>query len=1007
MKSIAYLLAFLIIVSSLSVFATADIYTPADIDNDNKVTALDVIHLARYLAKWAGYETLISLNDGVRGDVNSDALVTSEDVVILSRHLASWTGYSNLPHSESTFINNVKVTNANGSLEKTSVSSQESAAYNLGFLSTVTATSDKASGIDNFGITCDLTENDINAKAGDIVQLIFYARAKEKTTPVKASILSKSGSALTNTAGTGATKAEYTYYIPTQWTKIGLPVTVSDAVGALRFNMGKLASSVEFGGVEIKVADEGAEQLLLPNGYFLCEPYTKAYIEYTNNNYISKDIITKCLDIETDGEYIYAIGNGNFYVVRVSDNKLISSLSGLGEVRQLAINEEGTTAVVTSRVDGAFVIGLDDKSNPKMLGRCDTLEYATGVSVSGNYACITNRTHGTEVIDISDRTMPKTLSNFRIGEAQSCQIVGTTVYAGVWGGRFVEVWDISQPSNPVLLNGGIPLDGKGDGLFVYGNYLYASTGHHANNNAESHPLHTGYGLGNGLDIYDISDVTNPVLVSSVKTEDHYYMRGYDSWLIKVAEHDGRIYAYLSESHLGVYIFDVTDPYAPIRLATVELTVSQDKNASKYNSLVKMYGHTGVDENKYYPYDTTVRHNSPVYGFAMSDGKMFLGGNATGLAVVDTSTLGDIIYREANNYSPNTPDEPSGDYYDLDLADLESKGFIDPIHVMPGGQVYSVTYKDGYIYAACGNQGIKILDEELNVIKEIAPVEGAIVSEIAIKGNRIYTAEGLKGIAIYELSDDGLTLTEISRYISKLNSTSYSVKFILLSPDGNYVLCDSGSSHSELVDFTDINNPVRWAGEGTGGSGYNGHSGLMYWRQISPELINGRYACVYGNANNIFWYDFGTDPENSNPVLMYENPKCGLATGSGYFALNGKNSRYAIGIQNNKFFFVDPSECDASTSYSSLPHYDYSNNTTGTKVYGKATMYGDLMLLNERCLGNVYICDMSELDIDNGKYNISVIGHYNFKGNPDIARICGDRIVYPLGNQGILSFTLAK
>jgi hypothetical protein len=71
------------------------------------------------------------------------------------------------------------------------------------------------------------------------------------------------------------------------------------------------------------------------------------------------------------------------------------------------------------------------------------------------------------------------------------------------------------------------------------------------------------------------------------------------------------------------------------------------------------------------------------------------------------------------------------------------------------------------------------------------------------------------------------------------------------------------------------------------------------------------------------------------------------------------------------------------------------------------MYGDLMLLNERCLGNVYICDMSELDIDNGKYNISVIGHYNFKGNPDIARVCGDRIVYPLGNQGILSFTLAK
>ncbi len=1003
MKRITLLLVFILIVSSLAIVSSADIYSPADVDNDNNVTTLDVVYLERYLANWSGYGPLASLSEGVRGDVNTDSLVTPEDLTILSRYFASWNEYSSLPYSKSTFINNVKVTNSNGSLEKTFISSQESEEYNLGFLNTVTATSDTASEIDSFGISCDLTENYINAENGDIVQLVFYARAKEKTTPVKASILSKSGTVLTNTAGTGATKAEYTYYIPTQWTKIGLPVQVSDAVGSVRFNMGKLASTVEFGGVELKVADE--EQFSLPNGYFLCEPYTKAQIEYTDNNYISKNTITKCNDIETDGEYIYAIGNGKFYVVRASDNTLISTLSGLGEVRQLAINEDGTTAVVTSRVDGAFVIGLDDKENPKILGRCDTLEYATGVSVSGDYACITNRTHGTEVIDISDRTMPKTLSNFRIGEAQSCQIVGTTVYAGVWGGRFVEVWDISQPSNPVLLNGGIPLDGKGDGLFVHGNYLYAATGHHANNDAESHPLNTGYGLGNGLDIYDISDVTNPVLVSSVKTEDHYYMRGYDSWLIKVAEHDGRIYAYLSESHLGVYIFDVTDPYAPVRLATVELTVTKDQNESKYNSLTNMFGHTGVDANKYYPYDTNVRHNSPVYGFAIVDGKMYLGGYATGLAVADTSTIGNYLYMEANNYSSETPDEPSGDYYALDLEDLESKGFIDPIHVIPGGQVYSVAYKDGYIYAACGNQGIKILDEDLNLIKEISPVEGAIVSEIAIKGNRIYTAEGLKGIAIYELSNDGLTLTEISRYISKLNSTSYSVKFILLSPDGNYVLCDSGSSHSELVDFTDINNPVRWVSPGATNGGYNGHSGLMYWRQISPELINGRYACVYGNANNIFWYDFGTDPENSNPVLMYENPKCGLATGSGYFALNGTNSRYAIGIQNNKFFFVDPSECDAPTSYSSLPQYSYSDNNTGTKIYGKATMYNNLMLLNERCLGNVYICDMSELNVEEGNYKISVIGHYNFKGNPDIARICGDRIVYPLGNQGILSFTL--
>lgn len=67
-----------------------------DINQDSKVNQLDRVILARYLAKWIGYE-LIQLKNS---DLNLDGKVNQFDRVILARYLAKWNKYEILPYVE-------------------------------------------------------------------------------------------------------------------------------------------------------------------------------------------------------------------------------------------------------------------------------------------------------------------------------------------------------------------------------------------------------------------------------------------------------------------------------------------------------------------------------------------------------------------------------------------------------------------------------------------------------------------------------------------------------------------------------------------------------------------------------------------------------------------------------------------------------------------------------------------------------------------------------------------
>lgn len=65
-----------------------------DVNNDGKVNQLDRMALARYLAKWQGYDQINSMNS----DVDNDSKINQLDRMTLARYLAKWQGYETLPY---------------------------------------------------------------------------------------------------------------------------------------------------------------------------------------------------------------------------------------------------------------------------------------------------------------------------------------------------------------------------------------------------------------------------------------------------------------------------------------------------------------------------------------------------------------------------------------------------------------------------------------------------------------------------------------------------------------------------------------------------------------------------------------------------------------------------------------------------------------------------------------------------------------------------------------------
>ena len=825
--------------------------------------------------------------------------------------------------------------------------------------------------LENTSATYSFTADEkAGAAAGDMLLFSFVVRA-DVSTPIN----------ITVDVGTKINYQNHsktmTYYAPTQWTRIYMPIENAGMASVTLATEGKVYIA------EAKYENRGdatQSDLQLESGMWMLDDF--GYYDVSGLGIGAGATI----DFIRGNGYIFSIGGGKLTVTDESTDGIVSTLSGFGVLRQIDITDDGNYVVITGRQDGVFIVDVKDPTSPKIISTYNSIEMATGLYISGNYAFICNRQYGVEVVDISDPTAPKHLVNIHSGEVQSCVVYNNILYAGIWGECGVFMYDLSEitDSSNLEMIGKITTDGKGDGMSIVERdgrvYLFAATGQHTYGASTSSPLdNLCYGQGNGLDIYDVTDPANPSWVATAKIDGRYYFTSNDYWESEVGydEQTGRYYAYLVNTYNGVYVFDVTDIDAPIRLAHIDIPrpLGSSTPALSHDSRAIIT-----------TWDQYESRRGPVGAILIENGKMYIAGTETDIHILTNDSL--IFGHKPHSEVTASFDNLRDNFYDFDnlltggtvasLADGSYKFY------KTDGQTLGAVTNGSYVYVAAGAAGVQILDKTtLECVYTIAPtnVGGRVgyASGIKIYDGKLYVAADIAGLLVYDISGDCAAAPAL---LWSYSDGSNIAREIMISPDGTFSLVAYGNSGLWV-----INNETHVL------SKTFRTKGTMYHHNIGT-VIDNRYVCIWGHSGDENWIDFG--PEGARldvPAMVTFSGGMGMTGGVTEVTVDGV--KYALKITNNKGVYTN----------------DFTQNTgttiSGISGMGKPTVCGNYLFVSERISSKVYIYDISCLTDSKSEATSAVLlGTFTFDGNPDVIHADGTVVYIPLGYQGIISIDTA-
>lgn len=457
--------------------------------------------------------------------------------------------------------------------------------------------------------------------------------------------------------------------------------------------------------------------------------------------------IGPCMDVKAHNNLLYAIQNGRQFphgrlCILRSDFSVVSEYIGIGNARQIEM--VGNIAVITARENGIWLFDLSEDT-PVLLSHFQTVEFATGVALRGNLACISCRNYGVQLIDISDPKTPVHISLIRMGEVQSATVSGNILYCGVWGEQKVTVVDIKDPANPSILSE-IPLQGRGDGVCVKGNILYAATGQHGrgliNLNDSNDPA---FGNGNGVELFDVSDPAKPKRINGV-----LFGRGYNS---AIDMWEAAIYGdtlVVNNPDFGVYGLD------PITL-----------------------------EPKFQFLPPPAERTDAVAGVTAIGKDLFI-----------ATARGDLFAArglEIGEQQPNCT-EPIA----MKPQPFSCKGHGAKPEVIYSGpfMVRALAETDDALALACVEGGVHLLKKDTLELACTIPTEG-FAQDVWFCNGRLFVAEGYSGVEIFELK--GFDAKKIGQF-----KEDRPILQISVSKSGAYIMCgfNSGLTMYDIQDPAD-------------------------------------------------------------------------------------------------------------------------------------------------------------------------------------------------------------
>ena len=761
--------------------------------------------------------------------------------------------------------------------------------------------------------------------SSDLLILKFTAKAADKTAKISVSI---NGNEITSS-----------YPVYTQTADFYVPITKINRLSSVEITLDTQFQNITIS--DFQIANFYSQNITeLKAGIYLKDAVQTPVSETSSFGEASTASVA-------DNNYLYSVCRGYLNVYKINSNsnpENVATLEGLGTCHDIAFINGGKGLIITARENGAFLVDITNPENPVLASEYATLEMATGLAVSSHYAFICSRYFGIEIIDVSDIYNPKYYSQVsNLEEMYDCCVNGNYLYIGIWGQKNVSIYDISDLRNPQFINT-ILLDGNAGGIDVENNMLYVATGYHSRYDSTSLSS-VGFGMGNGMEIYDISNPYNPIWLSTNKIDGRYKYIGNDYWKIKVSGN----YAILASTYCGAYIYDISDPDAPLRINHLPIII--EKTSANY----KAYS----NGNYIFNFDTDLYNQAALISISTSKDKLFFGDPNTGIYSINLSGL----EGEKDNYSANLTGTPR-----QNITAPQIEGYNSTVYSADSSVYRAIAYNDN-IYAATSD-GIEILNTDGKLIftyETNSPVKDIVISS---DGKYLYTAECENGVGIYSVIDN--KIIKISHVNSPNNALyDFTITSISLSADETTLLCQSGFSRLSYVDIRNKTAPsiTNFIAGGT-----------MYYRNLCQGTVDGKYLLSADGAK-IFAFS------SSDGILTKE------ATYSNIFAseVNGisayKNG--VIAVYKNGYSYFDISDKNLSASNIKI------NKIPGIPLKGKPAVYDNIMVVSYCPNGEVYIIDISDIN------NPILIGDIKAGQTVDVASVYSDLILIPMRNDGLL------
>lgn len=438
-----------------------------------------------------------------------------------------------------------------------------------------------------------------------------------------------------------------------------------------------------------------------------------------------------------DGNTLFMGDAGHVYVYDLSTSRsnpaLVATINLPGLVRQMVARNG--MLYTANRDTGVYIYNVSDPANPVFVRRYDSVELATGIDLAGDVLYVGQRQNGVEIIDVTDPSRAAHIDIIPTPESQSCFYKNGYVYSGEWGAGQVSVIDV-RDMNSISLVKKVNLQGYGDGVYASGNLLFVSTGHHHKNETPK----TQDGDGHGMEIFDISAPDNPKFLSRVEFG-IFFVSGRDYWTCRPSG-DGKT-VFCADTGNGAYAVDISDP----------------SKARIIDHYVSPGNHT-------------------VTSIAVSDGYVYIAAYEDGLYAVRSpkavAFTRDDGVMPANISARKEYVTPAGSAFNAWIPAVRS-------------QVHSAAAYGDALFVACGDGGLSIVKrKDDGTLYQYAAGPSGFAGDVKVRGNKLFVAEGVEGMAIYTISE-GPSLSLFKRVSDLGAGSACNIALWMFVPNGKFVV----------------------------------------------------------------------------------------------------------------------------------------------------------------------------------------------------------------------------